>query len=78
MAAITNREAKRIAIRNIVTVISADIANREDYWQTHPETNGALTASDLALVEREALAVMAVLERRADRLRSVRSGVSGA
>lgn len=74
-AAITSREAKRIAIRNIVTVISADLANHEDYWQTHPETNGVLTAADLALVEREALAVMVVLDRRADRLRSVRSGV---
>lgn len=68
---LTDREAKRIAIRNIITIISADLANREDYWHTHPDTNSALAAADIAKVEREAQAVVTVLERRAGRLRSL-------
>ena len=73
---ITDREAKRIAIKNIATIITADLDSAEGYWQTHPDTNAPLSAAELARVEREARLVITVLERRAGRLRSVRSGKS--
>ena len=71
---ITDREAKRIAIKNIATIIAADLDSAEGYWQTHPETNLPLSAAALAQVEREARAIITVLERRAGRLRSVQRG----
>lgn len=77
----TNREAKRLALKNIYEIIQASIANRPDArsvacprWAVHPETGDPLSTEDQSRIEREARAVLAVIATRARRLRSVRSG----
>lgn len=71
----TEREAKRLAIRAIVDVVEADIANGAAYyWHTHVDTLDAFDDEDRAKVEKAARQILDVLSRRAARLRSVRAG----
>ena len=67
----TDREAKRIALRNIVVAVRADILRRSSSWAVHPDKGSKLAESDAAQIERAAHALLAVMERRAGRLRSV-------
>jgi hypothetical protein len=71
---VTSREAKRIALKNIVDGISSELANGAEYWAQHPETREPLEDDAIALVEKAAREILVVLDRRASRLRSVRVG----
>ena len=67
---LTAREAKRIALRIITSEIHADLEASASPWRTHPETGVAMSGEDAAQVARAAREILAVLERRAGRLRS--------
>lgn len=70
----TGREAKRIALRNIIEGIKGDLQSGADYWHTHPDTLEELSDADTTQVEKAALEVLDVLQRRVDRLRSCFTG----
>lgn len=68
---ITSREAKRIALMNIVEAGRADVAHGGSaYWSQHPEKGHDLAEEDMKEIALAAEQVFIVLERRAGRLRS--------
>ena len=66
----TSREAKRIALSNIVTAIEGDIGTGAAYRQAHPETLAGMTDAEVAEVAAATEAILDVLRRRAKRLTS--------
>ena len=65
----TPREAKRVALETIVATVEDDIAS----WAADAKVGAIRTEDELAMVRREARAVVVVLRRRAARLRTVGS-----
>ena len=63
----TKREARAIALRNIVDGISSDWANGSAYWAQHPKTHADLSDEDAEKVEKEARAILHALDARARR-----------
>lgn len=71
MSIMTNREAKRIALMNIVEGARADIdGNGSAYWTQHPEKGHDLSKEEREKVALAGKQILDVLERRAGRLRS--------
>ena len=69
MSHMTNREAKRIALRNIIEAIESDLAMHA--WTTHPDTSDCLSQGDIEKIELAAREFLDVMKRRASRLRSI-------
>lgn len=67
---LTRREAKRIALRNIIAAIEGDMLAGAEYWRTCPETRLAMREEDVERVAAAAKEILVVLDRRARRLRS--------
>ena len=66
----TSREAKRIALLNIIEGIRTDLINALPYWSIHPDTLQTIDKSDADQVAKCAGEILRVLERRASRLKS--------
>lgn len=64
----TGREAKRLALLGIVRSVRAASATLR-----HPETGDVLAEADVRRVEAEVRIVLETIERRASRLRSVKT-----
>jgi hypothetical protein len=63
----TPRQAKRVALESIVAVVEDDMGT----WTSGNGAAGGIdTPGELAMVKREAAAVLTVIRRRAARLRS--------
>lgn len=70
-AAMTRREAKRIALQLIIRGARADVREARGALGAPPrERKDDLTEEQLGCVRREAEAILSVMDRRADRLRS--------
>lgn len=66
------REAKRLALVSIVDVVEGLLdSNVASTWREHPESGAPLRLEETDALKREARAVVAVMKRRAGRLRSV-------
>lgn len=62
---VTKREARRLAIINIVQGAESDLDNGGEYWCTNSETGEELAEEDVAKVEEQARIVFRSLEKRA-------------
>ena len=67
----TDREAKRLALETIITSATQDVDVR---LLSHVTDGRALDHAERTAVRRAADQILATMKRRADRLRSVRSG----
>lgn len=64
-----DREAKRLALTRIIGAAESAV-----FWSVHPESGASLSHADREQLREAGEAILAVMRRRAQRLRSIRSG----